>query len=366
MNKFLIYTSNLPGMPKDMSDVIQFAQETPKFYISNVELNGCLSEVKEGDHIITKKGNNLYVIRTFQNNLENLSKEDQNYLENLKRKYGLKNVNITSVAQIVKFETWCKSAKTIIKKEMNNSIKGISSRIKEMFMPTEAKGIRISTNGELAVETESGYVAIDSDNKLISYPEELTFDLPVYLVSKPIDQLQVGDVIKTTRGYSKVTKIDGKDKISTISYTGTGRSIHTIKDFVMNQTIVRVVVSMTGTVGGQINPAFLLAMSESESEGDKESLLPFLMMSQNGGNLSMNMNPMMIYAILGKKSGSMKDLLMMSALSGGNGFGNLFGGNSTSNVSKTLEKKKVSKRGSNHKPTKKNEEVEENKDNVYK
>ena len=264
MNKFLVYTSNLPEMPKDMSDVIQYAQETPKFYISSVELNGCLSEVKEGDHIITKKGNNLYVIRALQNNLENLSEDDRNYLEDLKRKYGLKTVNITSVAQIIKFETWCKSAKVIVKteeKNMKNSIKGISSRIKEMFMPTEAKGIRVSTNGELAVETENGYVAIDENNKLISYPEEFTFDVPVYLVSKPIDQLQAGDVIETTRGYAKVTKIDGDDKISAISYTGSGRTIHTTKDFVMNQTVVRVVVSMTGTVGGQINPAFLLAMS---------------------------------------------------------------------------------------------------------
>lgn len=364
MNKFLVYTSNLPEMPKDMSDVIQYAQETPKFYISSVELNGCLSEVKEGDHIITKKGNNLYVIRALQDNLENLSEDDRNYLEDLKRKYGLKTVNITSVAQIIKFETWCKSAKVIVKTEektMKNSIKGISSRIKEMFMPTEAKGIRVSTNGELAVETENGYVAIDSNNKLISYPEELTFDVPVYLVSKPIDQLQAGDVIETTRGYAKVTKIDGDDKISAISYTGAGRTIHTTKDFVMNQTVVRVVVSMTGTVGGQINPAFLLAMSESESGEDKESLLPFLMMSQSGGNLSMNMNPMMAYAFLGKKSGNMKDLLMMSALSGGNGFGNIFGGNTTAQApkAKVTAKKKAAKKNVRRKPvaTKKAEEA---------
>ena len=76
MNKFLVYTSNLPEMPKDMSDVIAFAKETPKFYISSVELNGCLSEVKAGDQIFTKKGNQLYVIKAIQNGLDNLTEEE--------------------------------------------------------------------------------------------------------------------------------------------------------------------------------------------------------------------------------------------------------------------------------------------------
>lgn len=326
MNKFLVYTSNLPEMPKDMSDVIAFAKETPKFYISSVELNSCLQDVKAGDQIFTKKGNQLYVIRAIQEGLDNLSQEDQEYLEELKREYALRNVNITSVAQVVKFETWCKSAKPIINKEnsktMNNSIKGMSARIKEMFMPVEAKGIRISTNGELAVETEKGYVAINAANELISYPQELTLDLPVYIVSKPKEQLVVGDVIATERSYAKVTKIEG-DKIVATSYTGTGKVIHTIKDFLFNQTMVRVVVSMSGIAGGQINPMMLLAMSEDK--GSKDSLLPFLMMSQQGGNLGMN--PMMAYALLGKEGGegSIKDIMMMSMMAGGNGFGNLFG-----------------------------------------
>ena len=326
MNKFLVYTSNLPEMPKYKRDVIAFAKETPKFYISSVELNSCLQDVKAGDQIFTKKGNQLYVIRAIQEGLDNLSNEDQEYLEELKREYALRNVNITSVAQVVKFETWCKSAKPIINKEnsktMNNSIKGMSARIKEMFMPVEAKGIRISTNGELAVETEKGYVAINAANELVSYPQELTLDLPVYIVSKPKEQLVVGDVIATERSYAKVTKIEG-DKIVATSYTGTGKIIHTIKDFLFNQTMVRVVVSMSGIAGGQINPMMLLAMSEDK--GSKDSLLPFLMMSQQGGNLGMN--PMMAYALLGKEGGesSIKDIMMMSMMAGGNGFGNLFG-----------------------------------------
>lgn len=345
MNKFLVYTSNLPEMPKDMSDVIAFAKETPKFYISSVELNSCLQDVKAGDQIFTKKGNQLYVIRAIQEGLDNLSRENQEYLEELKREYALRNVNITSVAQVVKFETWCKSAKPIINKEnsktMNNSIKGMSARIKEMFMPVEAKGIRISTNGELAVETEKGYVAINAANELVSYPQELTLDLPVYIVSKPKEQLVVGDVIATERSYAKVTKIEG-DKIVATSYTGTGKVIHTIKDFLFNQTMVRVVVSISGIAGGQINPMMLLAMSEDK--GSKDSLLPFLMMSQQGGNLGMN--PMMAYALLGKEGGesSIKDIMMMSMMAGGNGFGNLFGAPQVSAVTTTKKPAKKTTR----------------------
>lgn len=368
MNKFLVYTSNLPEMPKDMSDVIAFAKETPKFYISSVELNGCLSEVKAGDQIFTKKGNQLYVIKAIQNGLDNLTEEEQDYIEELKREYGLKNVNITSVAQIVKFETWCKSAKVIINnkndKKMNNgnSIKGITARIKEIFMPVEAQGIRVSAEGELAVETSNGYVAINSNNELVSFPKELTLDLPVYIVSKPKEQLVVGDVIATNdKSYAKITKIDGS-KISATSYTGTGKVIHTIKDFLFNQTMVRVVISMSGIAGGQINPMMLLAMSDEG--GSKDSLLPFLMMSQQGSNLGMN--PMMAYALMGKDSdnggSSMKDILMMSMVTGGNAFGGLFGGNKQTAAAPVATKKAKKKKPARKPVSKKNTstpEVEE-------
>ena len=168
--------------------------------------------------------------------------------------------------------------------------------------------------------TAQGYVSIDKNNNLTSYPEELTIDLPVYIISKPKEQLAVGDVIALERSYAKVTKIsDGK--ITAISYTGSGKTIHTIKDFLFNQTMVRVVVSLAGNVGGQINPMLLLALSNKD---DKDALLPLLMMNQNGGALGMN--PMMLMMLTDKGEGtSMKDMLLLSAMSGGNMFGGMFG-----------------------------------------
>lgn len=322
-NKFLVYTSNLPFMPKDMEEVINFAKENCKFRIAQVELNGTLANVKAGDNIITKKGNSIYVIKAITESLDNLNEETQEYLNTLAREYGMKKVGITSVDTIVKFETWCKTAKPIINAKNNNkmtktnSIKGISARIKEMFMPVEATDVRIATDGNICVATAQGYVSIDENNNLTSYPEELTIDLPVYIISKPKEQLAVGDVIALERSYAKVTKIsDGK--ITAISYTGSGKTIHTIKDFLFNQTMVRVVVSLAGNVGGQINPMLLLALS------NKDALLPLLMMNQNGGALGMN--PMMLMMLTDKGEGtSMKDMLLLSAMSGGNMFGGMFG-----------------------------------------
>lgn len=326
MVKFVIYTSNLPFMPKSMEDVINFAKENNKFRICSVELNPYLANVKAGDNVITKKGNSIYIIKAISESLDNLDDETRNYLDYLTREFGLKKVGITSVETINKFETWCKYAKPIInnsktsnKMTNSNSIKGIKDRLTSMFMPTKATDVRIATDGNICVATSEGYVSIDANNNLTSYPAELTLDLPVYIISKPKEQLTVGDVIALDRSYAKITKISG-GKISAISYTGTGKVIHTIKDFLFNQTMVRVVVSLAGNLGGQINPMLLLALSNKD---DKDALLPLLMMNQNGGALGMN--PMMLMLLSDKGEGtSMKDMLMVAAMSGNNMFGNMF------------------------------------------
>lgn len=335
-NKIIVYTSNLRTSPRNMADVIEFAKTEPKFYIASVALSQSLADVKAGDLVITKKGNSAYILRAFTEELENLSFEDRTYLEKIKREYGAKNVNITGVSQIVRFETWCKSAKPLITEtnnnvkatNMKNSIKGFGERLREMYTPKEVSDVRISLNGELCVATDSGYVTIDKNNELISYPEEMTISgLPVFVMSKPATQLTAGDVIATGRGYAKVTKIDGQ-KITAIGYTGAGKTIHTIKDFLFNQTMVRVVVSLAGNLenmfgGGQnINPLLLMAMADDKKSSN---LLPLMLMNQAGG--AVGMNPMML-ALLSDKGGDgfdMKDLLLMSSIGLGGFGGNIFG-----------------------------------------
>lgn len=60
----------------------------------------------------------------------------------------------------------------------------------------------------------------------------------------------------------------------------------------------------------------LMLMSKGNS---KDNLLPLMMMSGGFGN-GAQMNPLMMYALMGNKGGSDNTLLMMMALNGGNGF----------------------------------------------
>ena len=299
MVKSILYTSNPNFVPNNLEQVENFAEESGKYYTCMAREDSELGSVSKGAHIKTAKGNNVYILEVGDGNYD----------------YA-KKCNITGILSV---DYPFSNNKQSVNKMTNNSIKGISARIKEMFMPTEAKDVRIATDGNICVATTQGYVAIDKNNCLTSYPEELTLNLPVFIISKPKDQLQVGDVIALERSYAKVTKIEG-DKITAIGYTGAGKTVHTIKDFLFNQTMVRVVTSLAGNIGGQMNPMLLFALSNKE---DKNSILPFLMMNQNGGTLGMN--PMMLMLLSGKGDDfDVKDMLMMSALSG-NTFGGMFG-----------------------------------------
>lgn len=306
--KVLIYTSNPPFSPENINKVEEWAKSMPK-----MRLTEAIDGVGRGDLILTSRGNKVYVLGVLDSDNEQIYQYTRNY--------GLKAVKITGINQIVPYNTWCKDAisvnkvQTKLNKKMtNNSIKNLSTRLKEMFMPTEATDVRIATDGNICVATADGYVAIDSKNALISYPEELTIKLPVYIMSKPKDQLAVGDVVVRNRSYAKVTKIDG-DKITAIGYTGAGCIIHPIKDFLFNQTMVRVVVSLAGNIGGQMNPMMMMLLADK----GEDSILPFLLMNQQGGQ--MNMNPMMMMLLAGKDNdSSLKDLLLFSAMSGQNLF----------------------------------------------
>lgn len=310
MVKTILYTSNPTFVPTNLDQVVNFANENCKFYVCYAAEDSKIGKLQVGAHVVSAKGNHIYVLEVVNGNVE--------------RDFA-KKCNITNYISVDYPFAEFQPVKTTNKTSNNmkeNSIKGITARIKEMFMPTEAKDVRLATDGSICVATNQGYVSIDAENRLTSYPAELTLPLPVFIISKPKEQLAVGDVIALDRSYAKVVKIDG-DKISAIGYTGAGKTIHTIKDFLFNQTMVRVVISLAGNIGGQINPMLLMALSD---KNDKDSLLPLLMMSQQNG--AVGMNPMLLMMLADKDGGSsMKDMLLMSAIGGGNPFNGLFGTN---------------------------------------
>ena len=329
MGKIVIYATNLGVVPKNLDEIVSVAKSNRKLRITEVADDAYLAGVNAGDELITEKGNRLYVVKVFDTNLEGLSGYDRTYVDDLYRNYGLKESNVKAVKSRTKYTTWCKEAAAFeIRKSKDsktttmtgNSIKNIGERLKANFMPVEAKDVRIATDGNICVATNDGYVAIDKDFNLTSYPDEFTLDFPVYIMPKPISQLRPGDVIARDKSYAKVKSIkDGK--ITVVGYTGAAGTVHAIKDFFLGQTTVRVVVSLAGNIEGGINPLMFLALSKDKKN---DSLLPFLLMNQNAG--AVTANPMMLAMLAGDGGLETKDLLMYSALSGGqNPFGNLFG-----------------------------------------
>lgn len=307
MIKSILYTSNPNFVPTTLEQVSNFAEENGKFLTCFAKEGSELYSVEEGAHILSSKGNHIYILETG---------DDYSWA---------KKSNIVGIAQVdYPFGEKKPLVNSIVEGVTKNTIAGFSDRLKETFMPTEAKDVRISMDGNICVATNQGYVAIDAQNHLTAYPEELTLKLPVFIMSKPKENLAVGDIIALDRSYAKVTSIKG-EKINAISYTGAGKLIRTIKDFMFNQTMVRVVVSLTGNMGGQMNPMMLMALAKDGKKDDSlASLLPLMMMNQQRGAVAGN--PMMFALLAGKDGLSTKDMLMMSMMGGNNPFGNMFGG----------------------------------------
>lgn len=337
MNKYLIYTSNPDVMPKGMDDVLKYADGAHKFYFAKVKAGSKLANVGRGDHIISAKGNNLYVI-------EALHTADTKLIESYERK-GMKRMNIkdSEKVQIVPFAGWCKTAHgiaaTLAKEEsgkttsktksnMKNSLKGIASRLKEMYTPTEVEDVRIAQDGNICVETAKGWVTIGADGKLRAYPEELTIgNFPIFAISKPADQLQPGDVIALDNSYAKVLSYNAETAtIKAKSYTGSKKTIYAIEDVLFGQSTVKVLANLAGNFGnGGINPMMLALLNKGEGKGFKD-LLPLIMMTQGQNGGAAGFNPMML-ALLGDEDegSSLKDILMMQAFTG-NGGANPFAG----------------------------------------
>lgn len=321
MGKIVIYATNLGVVPKNLDDVKSIAKSNRKLRITEVADDSYLAGVSAGDELITEKGNRLYVVKIFDGNLEGLSGYDREYINDLYRNYGLKESNVKAVKSRTKYTTWCKEAAAFeIKKSKDsktttmtgNSIKNFGERLKANYMPVEAKDVRIATDGNICVATTDGYVTIDNDFNLVSYPEEFTLSFPVFIMPKPIDQLKVGDVIARDRSYAKVKSIkDGS--ITVVGFTGAGSKVYPIKDFLLGSTTVRVVTSLAGNIAGAgINPLMFLALSKDKKN---DSLLPLLLMNQTGS--AVTANPMMLAMLAGDGDFDTKDLLMYSALAGG-------------------------------------------------
>jgi hypothetical protein len=345
-NKILIYTSNPDRTPRSMADVVKFAEEKPKYRLANVELSGitALRNAKAGDCLFTKKGNTIYILRAFDKRLEELSAEDKAYVDSLNRK-GMKEVGIGPVKAITRFEEWCRSTTA---KEVINAVSGVKvndrstskedkgmnkksfketllAKIKSQYLPTKVDGARLTFNGEVAVINPKGdgYITVSTNGELTEYPEIMVLEgLPVYAIARPIADIAAGDVIEKDGKFYRVVGKTGT-KLTTISYNGTGRTVHSIKDAVLGTSNVNVVVSLFGSNVNGINPLMLAYIMGGDGDGEFD-LKNFIMAQCLAGGAaaggvapSLLNNPAMFLMLADKKGGDIDPLMFL--LMGNNG-----------------------------------------------
>ena len=203
-------------------------------------------------------------------------------------------------------------------------LSGIIDKYKSQFYPEKEVDIRMSLNGLLCVPVDGEYIGIDSSNELVSFPMEMTIELPIYSVMKMNNTIQIGDIIKKGRTYAKVIKKNADGSLKCLTYSGGIRNQKEIKDFMLGSATTRVLINMFNFSTGEndFNPIMFMAMSGESF--DVNSLL-MLSMTPQGKNLFSNagggFNPMMLMMLDSNRRGGMgsnfMEMMMMANMMGG-------------------------------------------------
>ena len=188
--------------------------------------------------------------------------------------------------------------------------------------------VKIAMDGAICVPVNNEYIGVKSDGSLTSYPEEFLIDVPVFSISKPQAQVKVGDIVKIGTRYGRVNTKNEDGSLKILYFSGVTGNTHEIKDMLLGQSLVRVLVNMFSfNESNGMNPMMLLAMSDKE-DLDMKSLFLMQAMSngQGFGSNSVNgFNPMMLLALSDKDSKSNDIFTTMALMQMINGGNSLFG-----------------------------------------
>ena len=227
------------------------------------------------------------------------------------------------------------SATKTKKMKDNKMVSGLIERYKSQFFPEKEERVKIAMDGAICVPVNNEYVGVKSDGSLTSYPEEFLIDVPVFSISKPQAQVKVGDIVKIGARYGRVNAKNGDGSLKILYFSGVTGNTHEIKDMLLGQSLVRVLVNMFSfNESNGMNPMMLLAMSDKE-DLDIKSLFLMQAMSngQSFGSNSVNgFNPMMLLALSdndGKSNDMFTTMALMQMMNGGN---SLFGTPATTPV----------------------------------
>jgi hypothetical protein len=255
----------------------------------------------------------------------------------------------------------------------NNFISSMIAKYKSQFVPVRDTklGIYIPT-GDIAkaVKCDGSYgnpeeYRVFINGELTTVPAALvTTSIPVYRINKPLDQLKVGDIVRTGDEkkftYRLITKIEG-GKVYSNTYGGKeDTKVTAIKDlFIDNKTVSTVVNLMQGfNFGGQggvlQNPMLLALLNDEEGDNGLDTMIMLNMFGKQSGLANNSMLPLLLMKdgdfdmktlmlmqmtqgqgtqvnnllpllLMDKGMGDSKDMfLMMTMMGGNNPFGQLF------------------------------------------
>lgn len=221
--------------------------------------------------------------------------------------------------------------KTSMKK---NGFSGILNTMMSQYVPARDYNVRMTYDLSVALPDRDGnYICMSKEGTLKRWPAEMTFEIPIFTISKLQSQVVPGDIVKNGNSYSFVKGRKANGSLSLISASGYSHNKQDITDAILGASTVTCVVNMFNNQTG-FNPMMFMLLSKDDAKFDTTSLMMFMSAAQNGGaNVNMqSMMPLMMLQSIGECDDTemSKMLPMMMMMNGGNMFGgNMFGNMNT-------------------------------------
>lgn len=221
--------------------------------------------------------------------------------------------------------------KTSMKK---NGFSGILNTMMSQYVPARDYNVRMTYDLSVALPDRDGnYICMSKEGTLKRWPAEMTFEIPIFTISKLQSHVVPGDIVKNGNSYSFVKGRKANGSLSLISASGYSHNKQDITDAILGASTVTCVVNMFNNQTG-FNPMMFMLLSKDDAKFDTTSLMMFMTAAQNGSaNVNMqSMMPLMMLQSIGEGDDTemSKMLPMMMMMNGGNMFGgNMFGNMNT-------------------------------------
>lgn len=295
--------------------------------ISSAKKRYCFSTNEDilmiGDKIVSDDYDNpMYVTNVRNNDCEytgykvlKITTINGHTLEYVRNTRATVCCNITKPADPIKIDTVTVSnttkSNTIMEKK--SIFSNFIEKYKSQFVPEKDENLKLSMDGNVCVRIDNEYVGIDSENNLVSYPEEMCMDMPILVIAKPHSQVEVGDIIKMNNHYAKVLKKNANGSLSCLSYSGYTQNKKEVKDFMLGQAYVKVVVNMFSNLSNcGFNP-MMFALMDGNMNAKDLMLLQMIQPNQKLGEI----NPMMLMLLADKnESNTMMETMLMMQMMG--------------------------------------------------